>query len=282
LPTLWGWLVLLVVLALAALIAGRALYPFLAINEPSGGKILVIEGWMDPEGLDQAVKVFRKGRYELAVVTGAPLAEWPQGIYRTAAERAAEYLKSRGLPPAAVAAAPSPWSAQDRTFLSAVMVREWAKRSGIEVQALDVFSLGTHARRSRLLFQKAFGAQVEVGAIAGRHENAGGEAQKARARCSTRRPRTRGSCSSSIRWRPARIRSAGRWRRRARSSSAAPGAWAYAYGRRRPYWRSILAGCIECLSPRSSRARASAGRCNARERCRIGLKALLRRATRLL
>ena len=53
-PTLWGWLVLLVVLALAALIAGRALYPFLAINEPRGGKILVIEGWMDPEGLDQA------------------------------------------------------------------------------------------------------------------------------------------------------------------------------------------------------------------------------------
>jgi len=52
LPTLWGWLVLLVVLALAALIAARSLYPFLAMNEPSGGKILVIEGWMDPEGLD--------------------------------------------------------------------------------------------------------------------------------------------------------------------------------------------------------------------------------------
>jgi len=173
LPTLWGWLVLLVVLALAALIAGRALYPFLAINEPRGGKILVIEGWMDPEGLDQAVEVFRKGSYEFAVTTGAPLVEWPQeNVYRTAAERAAEYLKFRGLPPAAVAAAPSPWSAQDRTFLSAVMVREWAKRSGIEVQALDVFSLGTHARRSRLLFQKAFGAQVEVGAIAGRHEYA--------------------------------------------------------------------------------------------------------------
>jgi len=173
LPTLWGWLVLLVVLALAALIAARSLYPFLAINEPSGGKILVIEGWMDPEGLDQAVEVFRKGRYELAVATGAPLAEWPQAnVYRTAAERAAEYLKSRGLPPAAVAAVPSPSSAQDRTFLSAVMVREWAKRSGIEVRALDVFSLGTHARRSRLLFRKAFGSQVEVGAIAARHEYA--------------------------------------------------------------------------------------------------------------
>jgi hypothetical protein len=79
LPTLWGWLLLLVVLALAAVIAGRQLDPFLAINEPSGGKILVIEGWMDPHELDQAVEVFRKGSYQLAVATGAPVAEWPQG-----------------------------------------------------------------------------------------------------------------------------------------------------------------------------------------------------------
>src|SRR5207237_10653069 len=114
LPTLWGWLVLLVVLALAALIAGRALYPFLAINEPSGGKILVVEGWMNPEGLDQAVEVFRKGSYELAVATGASVAEWPQeNVYRTAAERAAEYLKSRGLAPAAGAGATSPAAAEN-------------------------------------------------------------------------------------------------------------------------------------------------------------------------
>jgi hypothetical protein len=173
LPTLWGWLVLLVVLALAAVIVGRELHPFLAINEPSGGKILVVEGWMEPYHLDQAVAVFREGSYELAVATGTPLPEWPQGnVYRTAAERAAEYLKSRGLPPSAVAAIPSPGSARHRTFLSAVMVREWAKRSGIEVQALDVFSLGTHARRSRLLFRKAFGPQVKVGAMAARHEHA--------------------------------------------------------------------------------------------------------------
>ena len=171
LPTIWGWLLLLVVLALAALIAGRGLYPFLAVSEPSGGKILAIEGWMDPYALDQAVEAFRKGGYELAVTTGAPVV-WKDDRYRTAAERAAEYLKSRGLPPSAVAAAPTPASAQDRTFLSAVMVREWAKRSGVEVRAIDVFSVGAHARRSRYLYQKAFGPEVKVGAVAARHEYA--------------------------------------------------------------------------------------------------------------
>ena len=173
LPTVWGWLFLLLFLALALVIVGRGLYSFLAVNEPSGGKILAIDGWMAPYGLDQAVTAFRNGGYELAVTTGAPMEKWPQGnVYSTAAERAADYLKSRGLPPSAVAAAPTPASAQDRTFLAAVMVREWAKRSGIEVRAIDVFSLGAHTRRSRYLYQKAFGPEVKVGAVAARHEYA--------------------------------------------------------------------------------------------------------------
>jgi hypothetical protein len=173
LPTLWAWLLLLIALAFATLIVGRALYPFLALTAPSGGKILAIEGWMDPYGLDQAVTAFRNGGYELLVTTGAPMERWPRGnVYETAAERAAEYLKSRGLPPSAVAEAPTPASAQDRTFLAAVMVREWAKRSGIEVHAIDVFSMGAHTRRSRYLYQKAFGPEVKVGAVAARHEYA--------------------------------------------------------------------------------------------------------------
>jgi hypothetical protein len=173
LPTLWGWLLLFVLLAAAIVVVGRGIYPFLAMNEPSGAKILAIEGWMAPEALDQALEAFRKGGYERAVVTGGPVDDWPsRDAYRTAADRAADYLKARGVSPSAIAAAPSPKSAQDRTFLSAVMVREWAKRSGIEVRAIDVFSLGTHTRRSRLMYEQAFGPDVKVGALAARPEQA--------------------------------------------------------------------------------------------------------------
>lgn len=174
LPTVWGWLAFLVVMALLAFLAGRALYPFLAIHQPSGAKILVIEGWMNPYALDQAVAAFRDGGYELAVTSGAPLEHWPKNTaYHTAAERAADYLKARGLPASAVVAVPGPTPKHDRTFTSAVIVREWAKRSGIEVREIDVFSLGAHARRSRYLYQKAFGPEVKVGALAARHEYAG-------------------------------------------------------------------------------------------------------------
>ena len=62
---------------------------------------------------------------------------------------------------------PAPASAQERTFRSAVSVREWARdSSGIAVDAVDVYSRGPHARRSRWLYQRAFGDGVAVGVIA--------------------------------------------------------------------------------------------------------------------
>lgn len=168
LPTIWGWLVLLFACAATLVLAARSLHPFLAPNEPVGARFLIVEGWMDPEGLEQAIATFRAGRYERVVTTGGPLI-WPErdGAF-THAERAAHYLRRRGLAGASVTAVPSPDAAKDRTFLSAVMVRKWAQQSGLGLKALDVFSSGTHARRSRLLYRLAFGPDVEVGIYAAR------------------------------------------------------------------------------------------------------------------
>ena len=59
-----------------------------------------------------------------------------------------------------------PTSAQDRTFLSAVVVRDWLRRQGGTTDAVDLFSGGVHARRSRLVFRMAFGPEVDVGVFA--------------------------------------------------------------------------------------------------------------------
>jgi hypothetical protein len=169
LPTIWGWLGLLLVGAAALVVVARGLYSFLALNAPVGARVLVIEGWMDREGFDQALAAFRNGGYERAVVTGAPFERWPRSEgYASAAERGADYLRARGLLEPMVAAVPSPASRTNRTFLSAVAVRDWARRSGLELGAIDVFSQGAHARRSRLLFQEAFGPGVRVGILAAR------------------------------------------------------------------------------------------------------------------
>jgi uncharacterized SAM-binding protein YcdF (DUF218 family) len=169
LPTLWGWLVLCSLLAAMLVMAARNLYPFLAVNAPVGAQVLVIEGWIDRDGFDQALNAFRDRGYERVLITGAPFQAWSASEpYPNAAERGAAYLTSKGLPASKVSAVPGPAALTDRTFASAVAVRDWARRSGLELRAIDVFSQGAHARRSRLMFRLAFGSDVRVGVLAAR------------------------------------------------------------------------------------------------------------------
>ena len=168
-PTLFGWLVLLLTCVAASFLLASNLYSFLALNEPVGARVLVIEGWLAPDELDQAIEAFRKGKYERIVTTGGPVSGWPGISQDTSyANLAADYLEHHGVAPDLVAAVPAPKSAQERTFLSAVMFRESVQRFGIKLDSVDIFSSGLHARRSRLLYQMALGPKVQVGVLAGR------------------------------------------------------------------------------------------------------------------
>ena len=153
-------------LIMRPVLVARNLHSFLAINEPVGARVLVIEGWLRQPQLDEAAAVFRSGRYERILTTGGPIHYWPDSHGpATFAERAADYLKRR-LPDASITAVPAPDLMRNRTFLTAVVVREWAKRSGLNFEALDVFSAGAHARRSRILYRLAFGPKIKVGVFA--------------------------------------------------------------------------------------------------------------------
>lgn len=176
LPTVWGWLTLLLAGLFAAVMFGREANAFLALNEPArgrdgnGARTLIVEGWLDASDLDQALAAFRHGPYERILTTGGPIQSWNDSPeWKSYADRAASYLRRR-LDSVPLTAVPAPPSAQDRSFLSAVMVREWMKASAVRADAIDVFSAGVHARRSRLVYQMAFGDGVEVGVMAARPE----------------------------------------------------------------------------------------------------------------
>ena len=55
---------------------------------------------------------------------------------------------------------------RDRTYGSAVALREWFREHDMTVKSLNVLTEDTHARRTRLLFEKALGKNVTVGIIA--------------------------------------------------------------------------------------------------------------------
>lgn len=167
LPTLWGWITILALAALCGGLVARHLYDFLATKAPVGARVLVVEGWLGPEELDEAATAFRAGGYERVLTTGGPVYHWSAGG-ATFADQAATYLKQHGLPSAVVTAVPAARTEQDRTFQSAVAVREWARRTGTGLTAIDIVSDSTHARRSRLLYRMAFGEDVKVGVLATR------------------------------------------------------------------------------------------------------------------
>jgi hypothetical protein len=87
--------------------------------------------------------------------------------HRSEADEAAEWLIRSGVSEAQVITVAAPPTDYDRTYATAVAVRNWlARQPGGMPAAINVLSESTHARRSRLLYQKAFGSAVLVGIIA--------------------------------------------------------------------------------------------------------------------
>lgn len=161
---------LIVVASAASVFAGRLIHPFLAMKAPAkSAQLLVVEGWLDIRELDQAIEVIRQGRYQGLVTTGGPFEKWSEfSLSSNYADLAASYLKTHGLENFPITAIPSPASTQERSYLSAVKLRDWIGKRPIAITRVDVFSTGAHARRSHMLYRMALGATVEVGIIPAR------------------------------------------------------------------------------------------------------------------
>ena len=156
---------------LAAYAGRRGIHPFLALDQPVAADILVVEGWVPnyalKRGLDLSVE--QKSRY-LLLTGGTVRGEVDPEPGETYARMGMQRLERIGGDLAHVRMVPSPEllpePVRDRTYASAIAVKAWLKEQGVSVQSINVLTMGAHARRSRLLFQKAFGPEVEIGVIA--------------------------------------------------------------------------------------------------------------------
>ncbi len=91
--------------------------------------------------------------------------------HRSEADEAAEQLNRAGVPQQMLVTVAAPPTDYDRTYATAVAARDWLAQQpeGLPA-ALNVLSESAHARRSRLLYQKAFGDAVRIGIIAAPRE----------------------------------------------------------------------------------------------------------------
>ena len=147
-------------------LAVRGAYPFLAVNDPVHGGVLVVEGWAPDYALEETIVEFKHDHYSKLFVTGQPLENGaPLSEYKTFAELGAATLVRLGFDTNAVQAVPSSRVRVDRTYACAVALKNWFRQYGIAETNVNVISMGAHSRRTRLLFSKAFGKEYKIGVI---------------------------------------------------------------------------------------------------------------------
>jgi DUF218 domain len=162
-----GWAILIFLCAVLLIFAVPWLHPFLAVSDPIPGGALSIEGWVQDRTLQEAIAEFNRGHYSMLYVTGGPLERGAMlSEYHTTAELGAASLLRMGMPKELVQVVPTPPVRRDRTYASAITLKRWLDAHQIVLSDLTLVAPGPHARRTRLLFQRAFGNATHVGVLA--------------------------------------------------------------------------------------------------------------------
>ena len=157
-------LLLLTIVVLAATLLIRGSHHFLAVDAPVNTGILVVEGWVPEYALTSYVA---RASYDLIYTIGGVTVQdrYSRDPSDTQASVAYNRLRKAGVPADKLRMVPSWVSRRDRTYGAAVALRDWCRTNNVELTAFDVVTLGPHARRSRLLQQKAFGRDAKIGVI---------------------------------------------------------------------------------------------------------------------
>jgi uncharacterized SAM-binding protein YcdF (DUF218 family) len=166
--SLRGALILCILGVVGSAGASHFLLPFLAVTSKAPARILVMEGWLHPDVVEVAAREFRTGGYELLVTTGGPFpgGRGIPGDANTWADSGAYWLRTAGIDRSLIISVPTHVVSRDRTFESAVALSKWLKDTSPNYSAINVITQGAHARRTRLLFQKAVDDKISVGIIA--------------------------------------------------------------------------------------------------------------------
>jgi hypothetical protein len=158
-----GRLLVTMVVVTLTLVLGRGLFAFLAVNSPVGGQYLIVEGWMPSFTYREAAARFRQGGYRKVIAAG--VLDWDE-VGERREHFGGDKLVKFGVPERFVVTTSADDVQQDRTFHAAQAVKRWLEVQGLRPAAIDVVTVGAHARRSRLLYQRVLGHDVEVGVVA--------------------------------------------------------------------------------------------------------------------
>lgn len=154
----------------ALLLAGiglQGLHPFLAKTHYTNAEVLIIEGWLSDNCFQKAIEKTKSTTFKKIVVTGGPIEQGSfLSAYKTYAQLGEATLKALSVSDTALIAIAAPYSRIDRTYASAIALKQWLESSTPGYRSFTLISESTHTRRSLLLFKRALGPGYSIGSIA--------------------------------------------------------------------------------------------------------------------
>ena len=164
-PTWTGWIGIMALLVIPLLGWGLIGERFLSLTKRLDAEVLIVECWIGKQGLIAAVEEFKRGDYSHIVTVGPKVKRGWESDGRSVAELAGEYLQKLGIPDQKIVIAPAADKNVNRTYEAARSAMGGLEKEKVEATAVNVFTHGTHSRRSRLVFSKVFGTNAKVGCI---------------------------------------------------------------------------------------------------------------------
>jgi len=165
--SLRGWVFALLLLASVFFLFLGCIHPFFAITQRVKASLLVVEGWVPQYVMKKASEEFLSGSYQRVFSTGGPVTGMGGYIndYSTAAYIGATHLRNAGVPGRDVQSVPADKVERDRTYSAAVALQRWLSQYHPTERAVNIVTIDVHARRTRLLFQRAMGPEFQVGIV---------------------------------------------------------------------------------------------------------------------
>lgn len=162
--TLWGWLLLVVCLAVIFLVWVRTIHHFLAVNKPVDTHIRIIEGYVPDFVLSNLAKEAKNNQELLLICAGLPIEKSTFcEPYDNQAEYNAAALLYFGADSVQVISVPAPFTNKDRTYTTALAAMEKLREKGYISGKINIVCFGTHARRSWYIYRKTFKNDWKVG-----------------------------------------------------------------------------------------------------------------------
>ena len=169
-PTIMGKLLILLILIFISLFILKGMNKFLSVNDAIQSKVLAVEGFLPDYTLKDLMSEFYEGGYEIMIIIGKPIGQgYYISGYMTSSDLMKSTLREMGMDTTKMISISIPETVfRDRTYNTGLLLGDWLREHNYQTNRVNVFTLGCHARRSKLLFEKALGPNFKVGIIAGR------------------------------------------------------------------------------------------------------------------